>query len=186
LKFIVGPTNWHENWELSNRAAMKAEGLGFWGLSMPDHYLRSGGRNAGTLDSWFALAHLASKTNVIHVGTMVTPIPLRPPPRLAKMVSTVDLISNGRTFLGVGAGCLRIEFEAYSEWNESSIRVSKTEEGLKLILDLWTKEKVEFHGKYYRADGGVLEPKPIQKPHPPILFGGSGSRMLRLAGCRRV
>ena len=182
MKFVLGLTNWPEHWELTNRAAVKAEELGFWGLSMPDHYVRGGGTNAGTLDSWFALAHLASKTKLIHVGTMVTPIPLRPPALLAKMVATVDVISNGRTFLGVGAGWLRREFEAYSEWNESSVRVSKTEEGLKLIRDLWTKEKVDFLGKYYRVGGGVLEPKPIQKPHPPLLFGGSGPRMLRFAG----
>jgi len=98
------------------------------------------------------------------------------------MVSTVDVISMGRTFLGVGAGWSRREFEAYSEWNEPSVRVAKTEEGLRLILDFWTKDKVEFQGKYYHAIGGVLEPKPIQKPHPPLLFGGLSRRMLQLAG----
>jgi len=182
LKFILGLTNWHEYWELTKRAATKAEELGFWGVSMPDHYVRAGRLNAGTLDSWLALTHLASQTRVVHVGTMVTPIPFRPPALLAKMVSTVDVISDGRTFLGVGAGWSRGEFEAYSEWNDSSIRVSKTEEGVRLIRDLWTKEKVEFQGKYYHSKGGVLEPKPIQKPHPPFLFGGSSPRMLRLAG----
>ena len=166
---------------MTNRAAIKADELGFWGVSMPDHYMRRG-TNAGTLDSWFALAHLASKTSLVHVGTMVTPIPLRPPALLAKMVSTVDIISNGRTFLGVGAGWLRSEFEAYGEWNEPSVRVSKTDEGLRLIRDFWTKKEVDFHGKYYHVKGGVLEPKPIQKPHPLLLFGGSGRRMLRLAG----
>lgn len=177
----MGLTNWYEHWELTNRATIKADELGFWGVSMPDHYMRRG-TNLGTLDSWFALAHLASRTSVIHVGTMVTPIPFRPPPLLAKMVSTVDVISNGRTFLGVGAGWLRSEFEAYGEWDEPSVRVSKTEEGLRLILDFWTKREVDFRGKYYHVKGGVLEPKPIQKPHPPLLFGGSGPRMLRLAG----
>ncbi len=149
---------------------------------MPDHYLRAEGRDDATLDSWIGLCHLASRTKVIHVGTLVTPIPFRPPAMLAKIVSTVDVISNGRSFLGVGAGWSRREFEAYSEWNEPGVRVAKTEEGLRLILGLWTEDKVEFQGKYYRAKGGVLEPKPIQKPHPPILFGGSSPRMLRLAG----
>ncbi|HYY92521.1 MAG TPA: LLM class flavin-dependent oxidoreductase [Candidatus Dormibacteraeota bacterium] len=182
MKFVLGLTNWFEHWELTKQATVRAEELGFWGLSMPDHYVRSGGSNAGTLDSWIALAHLASRTKVIRVGTMVTPIPLRPPALLAKMVSTVDVLSNGRTFLGVGAGWLEREFEAYSEWDEPSVRVSKTEEGLRLILDLWTKKEVDFNGKYYHAKGGVLEPKPVQRPHPLLLFGGSGRRMLRLAG----
>src|SRR5260370_35431132 len=101
---------------------------------------------------------------------------------LANIVSTVDVISNGRSFLGVGAGWSRREFEAYSEWNEPGVRVAKTEEGLRLILGLWTEDKEEFQGKYYRAKGGVLEPKPIQKPHPPILFGRSTPRMQRQTG----
>ena len=133
------------------------------------------------MESWFALAHLASMTSQIRVGTMVTPIPLRPPALLAKMVSTVDVLSSGRTFLGVGAGWQKREFEAYSEWDEPSVRISKTEEGLRLILDLWTEKEVDFHGKYYHSKGGVLEPKPVQRPHPLLLFG-SGRRMLRLAG----
>ena len=182
MKFILSLSNWYRNWELVSAAAIRADELGFWGLAMPDHYLRAQGRDDATLDSWIGLCHLASKTSAIHVGTMVTPIPFRPPAILAKMVSTVDVISMGRTFLGVGAGWSRREFEAYSEWNEPSVRVAKTEEGLRLILDFWTKDKVEFQGKYYHAIGGVLEPKPIQKPHPPLLFGGLSRRMLQLAG----
>ncbi len=129
---------------------------------MPDHYLRAEGRDDATLDSWFALAHLASITNKIHVGTMVTPIPFRPPALLAKMVATLDVISNGRTFLGIGAGWSKREFEAYGEWNNSAVRVSKTEEGVKLILSLWTEKRTDFHGKYYHSKEGILEPKPIQ------------------------
>jgi len=182
MKFILSLSNWYRHWELVSAAAIRADELGFWGLAMPDHYLRAQGRDDATLDSWIGLCHLASKTSAIHVGTMVTPIPFRPPAILAKMVSTVDVISMGRTFLGVGAGWSRREFEAYSEWNEPSVRVAKTEEGLRLILDFWTKDKVEFQGKYYHAIGGVLEPKPIQKPHPPLLFGGLSRRMLQLAG----
>lgn len=185
MKYILELSNWYRDWELVKRAAIEADKLGFWGIAMPDHYLRAKGgreRDDATLDSWFALAHLASRTNTIHVGTMVTPIPFRPPAILAKMVATLDVISNGRTFLGVGAGWSKREFEAYSEWNDPVVRVSKTEEGIRLILDLWTGRKTEFHGKYYHSKGGVLEPKPIQKPHPPLLFGGTGPRMLKLAG----
>ena len=182
MKFILSLPNWYKDWELVVSAAIRADELGLWGLAMPDHYLRAQGRDDATLDSWIGLCHLASKTNAIHVGTMVTPIPFRPPAILAKMVSTLDVISKGRTFLGVGAGWSRREFEAYSEWNEPSVRVSKTEEGLGLILDLWTKDKVEFQGKYYHVKGGALEPKPIQKPHPPLMFGGLNRRMLKLAG----
>ncbi len=182
MKYILELSNWYRDWELVQQAATEADRLGFWGIAMADHYLRAEGRDDATLDSWFALADLASRTKTIHVGTLVTPIPFRPPAILAKMVATLDVISNGRTFLGVGAGWSKREFEAYSEWSEPSVRASKTEEGIRLILDLWTEEKTEFQGKYYHSKGGILEPKPVQKPHPPLLFGGTGPRMLKLAG----
>jgi len=116
------------------------------------------------------------------LGTLVTPIPFRPPGMMAKMVATLDVISSGRAILGVGAGWSKTEFDGYSEWNDPEIRVDKTEEGVQLILKLWQEPTVNFEGKFYEAKGAVLEPKPTQKPHPPLLFGGVGKRMLRLAG----
>ncbi len=101
---------------------------------------------------------------------------------LAKMVSTLDQLSGGRTFLGVGEGWSQVEFEGYSQWDPNKVRVEKTEEGLNLILKLWTEPRVSFKGKYYHANGAVLDPKPQQKPHPPLLFGGVGPRMLKMAG----
>ena len=84
--------------------------------------------------------------------------------------------------MGVGAGWSQVEFDGYSEWNEPKVRVDKTKEGLELMIKLWTQKKVTFKGKYYRAKNAVLDPKPIQKPHPQLLFGGQGDRMLQLAG----
>ncbi len=155
---------------------------------MPDHYMwgepfgRGIEQPDSTLDTWVALSYLAAKTNKVKLGTLVTPIPFRHPGILAKMVSTLDLLSSGRTVLGVGAGWSQVEFEGYSEWNDSKTRVDKTEEGVRLILKLWQEKRVDFHGKYYKTNGAILEPKPVQKPHPPLLFGGQGTRMLRLAG----
>ncbi len=182
MKFILGLDNSVEHWELTKTAAIEADSIGFWGLSLPDHYMEAHRMGAGTLESWLALSHLASKTTSVHLGTMVSPIPLRPPALLAKMVATADVISNGRSFLGVGAGWMQAEFDAYSQWDTPRVRVSKTEEGLRLIKELWTRESVDFQGKYFHARGAVLEPKPVQRPNPPLLFGGSSPRMLRLAG----
>src|SRR5437879_9551139 len=100
---------------------------------------------------------------------------------LAKIVSTLDLLSNGRTILGVGAGWSQTEFEGYSEWNSNKIRVDKTREGLDLILKLWTQEKVDFKGKFYHAKGAVLDTKTLQTTHPPLLLAGIGSLTLRTA-----
>jgi len=137
---------------------------------------------SSTLDAWTALTYLACRTQSIHLGTLVTPIPFRPPGLLAKVVSTLDLISSGRSLLGVGAGWSKPEFDGYSEWSSAKMRVDMTDEGVQLILRLWQDNTVNFKGRFYKASGVVLEPKPVQKPHPPLLFGGEGPRMLRMAG----
>jgi alkanesulfonate monooxygenase SsuD/methylene tetrahydromethanopterin reductase-like flavin-dependent oxidoreductase (luciferase family) len=154
-------------------------GTGMRGRMGGDFHLS--GNNA-TLETWVMLTYLAGLTKQIRLGTLVTPIPFRPPGILAKMISTLDILSNGRVVLGVGAGWSQPEFEGYSEWNEPRVRVDKTREGLELMMKLWTQDAVTFEGKYYRANAAVLEPKPVQKPYPPLLFGGRGDRMLRLAG----
>jgi len=184
VKFIVaGGLNMFANWKQIQTAAVEADQLGYWGFVLPDHYMWGSDRGGdSTFETWTALTYLAAKTEKIRLGTLVTPIPFRPPGMLAKTVSTLDLLSNGRTILGVGAGWSQTEFEGYSEWNSNKIRVDKTMEGLDLILKLWTQERVDFKGKFYHAKGAVLDPKPVQKPHPPLLFGGIGPRMLRMAG----
>jgi alkanesulfonate monooxygenase SsuD/methylene tetrahydromethanopterin reductase-like flavin-dependent oxidoreductase (luciferase family) len=185
MKFILaGLGNCYSNWNLIENAIIKANEGGFWAALLPDHYMVSEGEENSTLDTWTIISHLASKTDRIRLGTLVTPIPLRPPGILAKIVSTVDVISGGRAILGVGAGWSQSEFEAFSEWNDAKTRVDKTEEGLTLIIRLWTEKSVNFAGKYYRTRNAVLEPKTIQKPHPPLLIGGmgAGTRMLKVAG----
>jgi len=184
LKFVLTALgNWYEGWNLTQSAVAEADKLTFWGFLMPDHYMWGGEMGSdSTLDSWVALTYLAAKTNQIRLGTLVSPIPFRPPGLLAKVVSTLDVVSGGRAILGVGAGWSQAEFEGFSEWSEPRIRVDKTREGVELILRLWKEKKADFNGKYYRSRKAILEPKPIQKPHPPLLFAGFGPRMLRLAG----
>jgi alkanesulfonate monooxygenase SsuD/methylene tetrahydromethanopterin reductase-like flavin-dependent oxidoreductase (luciferase family) len=187
--FLAGLGNWYNELDIVKEAILEADTVGFDGALIPDHYMwgsREPSRRRPddyvTLDSWVLLTFLAAKTEQIRLGTRVTPIPFRPPGILAKMVSTLDILSNGRIILGVGAGWSKEEFDGYSEWNEPKIRVDKTIEGLELIVKLWTQNEVNFEGKFYRAKAAVLEPKPMQKPYPQLLFGSSGNRMLRLAG----
>jgi alkanesulfonate monooxygenase SsuD/methylene tetrahydromethanopterin reductase-like flavin-dependent oxidoreductase (luciferase family) len=186
MKFLMsGLGNFYRNWQLNEKAVSLADELGFYGAVMPDHYMWDREEMAdkdSTVDAWVAITHLAAKTHRLKLGTIVTPIPFRPPGILAKMVATIDVISSGRTILGVGAGWSRAEFEGYSAWADGKTRVDMTEEGLQLILRLWQDQKVDFYGKFYNAKAAVLDPKPLQKPHPPLLFGGRSPRMLRLAG----
>jgi len=170
-------------------AVTTADRLGFSGALMPDHYMWGprGGMHLRqnpyeTLETWTTFSYLAAKTEQIHLGTLVTPIPFRPPGMLAKMLSTLDVLSNGRVVLGVGAGWSKVEFDGYSKWDGAKTRVDKTQEGLELIIRLWTEDKVNFNGRFYEAKDAVLEPKPVQKPYPKLLFGGTGKRMLRMAG----
>jgi alkanesulfonate monooxygenase SsuD/methylene tetrahydromethanopterin reductase-like flavin-dependent oxidoreductase (luciferase family) len=135
-----------------------------------------------TLETWVTLTYLAGKTGQISLGTLVTPLPFRHPGMLAKMLSTLDVLSGGRVVLGVGAGWSQVEFEGYSEWGGPKYRVDKAIEALDLIRRLWTEDEVTFKGRFYDVKGAVLEPKPVQKPYPRLLFGSSGDRMLRLTG----
>lgn len=183
--FLAGLGNFYRSWKLVQEIVPIGDDLGFDGVVMPDHYMwdrsEMPDRNS-TLDTWTAFSYLAARTHNIKLATLVTPIPFRPPAILAKMVSTLDVISSGRAILGVGAGWSKTEFDGYSEWNDSKTRVDKTEEGVQLIKRLWTEDKVDFQGRFYKAKGAVVDPKPVQKPHPPLLFGGVSPRMLRMAG----
>jgi len=187
--YLSGLGNQYPNLELIKSAIIEADGLGFDGALMPDHYMwgemRGGHRmpNAySTLETWVTLTYLAGKTEEISLGTLVTPLPFRHPGMLAKMLSTLDVLSGGRVVLGVGAGWSQVEFEGYSEWGGPKYRVDKAVEALKLMIRLWTEDEVTFKGRFYEAKGAVLDPKPVQKPYPRLLFGSTGDRMLRLTG----
>jgi alkanesulfonate monooxygenase SsuD/methylene tetrahydromethanopterin reductase-like flavin-dependent oxidoreductase (luciferase family) len=187
--FLSGLGNLYPNLELIESAIIEADGLGFDGALMPDHYMwgemRGGYRMPNgytTLETWVTLTYLAGKTEGISLGTLVTPLPFRHPAMLAKMLSTLDVLSGGRVVLGVGAGWSQVEFEGYSIWGGEKYRVDKTVEALELMTRLWTEGEVTFKGRFYDVKGAVLDPKPVQKPHPRLLFGSTGDRMLRLTG----
>ena len=176
MKFFLGGLgNWYNDYKIIQNMILEADKVGFDGALVPDHYMW-GARNARmdrtdrfkTVDSWIALTYLAGKTDHIKLGTLVTPIPFRPPGMLAKMLATLDNLSDGRVILGVGAGWSKEEFDGYSEWSSDKERVDKTKEGLDLILKLWTEEKVQFNGKFYKSVDAVIDPKPVQKPYPSL------------------
>ena len=165
--------------DLAASIAVAAEDAGFDTLLVWDHYGLPWG--AETVDAWAFLAYVAARTSRIRLGTCVTPIPFRPPAQLAKVVSTVDLLSKGRVVLGVGAGWHKPEFEGFGVWDADGVRVAKTIEGIGLIKRLWTEDRVDFSGEYYSVKGAELAPKPVSRPHIPMWFGVRGPRMLRLA-----
>jgi alkanesulfonate monooxygenase SsuD/methylene tetrahydromethanopterin reductase-like flavin-dependent oxidoreductase (luciferase family) len=167
---------------------IEADKQGLDGVLMPDHYMWGDQISHRmqlpyhTLETWTTLTYLAGRTKKIHLGTLVTPLPFRHPGILAKRLSTLDILSGGRVLLGAGAGWSKVEFDGYSKWLSTKSRVDKTIEALTIIKQLWTEDSVSYESENYTLQEAVLEPKPLQKPYPKILFGSSGKRMLRLTG----
>jgi alkanesulfonate monooxygenase SsuD/methylene tetrahydromethanopterin reductase-like flavin-dependent oxidoreductase (luciferase family) len=159
------------SWEQWVALAHAAEDAGLEGLFRSDHY-RSIGRGdpAGSLDAWATLAGLAAVTKRIRLGTLVSPVTFRRAPVLAKVVTTVDHISNGRVELGLGAGWFESEHQAYGfAFPPQRERLDELDRQLAEIVRQWTE-----------ADD--IWPKPVQKPHPPIIVGGSAKpRTVRAA-----
>ena len=186
--FLTGLGNLYDNMNPILNGVIEADKQGLDGVLMPDHYMwgqeigHSMQRPYHTLETWTTLTYLAGKTENIKLGTLITPLPFRHPGMLAKRLSTLDVLSGGRVVLGAGAGWSRVEFEGYSEWLGTKSRVDKTIEALSIIKRLWTEDSVSHESEYYSIKDAVLEPKPVQKPHPKILFGSSGDRMLKLTG----
>ena len=161
--------------------ATLSEELGYDGYFIPDHYNQP--RTNDCAEPFTTLAYIAAKTNRIKLGTIVNPIPRYFPPQLAKIIAHLDHLSEGRVIPGFGAGWNPDEFYTYAPqqtWESPRVRVERTIEGTRLILKLWTEEKTTFEGKYYSVKDAILEPKPLQKPHPPVWSGSSGEYMLRM------
>jgi F420-dependent oxidoreductase-like protein len=135
------------------------------------------------LDGWTALAAVAQATRRLRLGCLVTGVTYRHPAVLAKMATTVDIISNGRLEFGIGAAWHEYEHRAYGiPFYTMRERQDRLEEAIQIIKALWTAAPATFRGKYYQLDNAPYLPPNVQKPHPPIMVGGSGpKRTLRTA-----
>jgi F420-dependent oxidoreductase-like protein len=134
------------------------------------------------LEGWTTISVLAGITTKIKLGTLVTGIIYRHPSVLAKIAATLDVLSKGRLFMGIGASYFEGESSAYGITSTDSFpsnqeRLLRLEEAIQVIRKMWTEEPTaSFQGKYYQIHNAYCNPKPIQKPSPPILIGGSGER----------
>jgi F420-dependent oxidoreductase-like protein len=128
------------------------------------------------LEGWTMLAALAQATSRLQVGCMVSAIPYRHPAVIANMAATIDIVSNGRFILGLGAGWQELESNAYGlPLGTLKERMDRFEEGVEVVLSLLTRQETTFHGTYYRLENARCEPKGPQVP-PPLVIGGSGKR----------
>ncbi|MBW2386792.1 MAG: TIGR03619 family F420-dependent LLM class oxidoreductase [Deltaproteobacteria bacterium] len=160
---------------------VEAERLGFESVWMPEHLVlpvdMSGSpfagaehpplpANSNVLDCFTYLSYLAARTSRVRLGTHVYLLGLRHPFVAARAVQTLDLVSGGRTEIGIGAGWLQTEWTASGF--DPGTRGRRLDEALSVCKRLWTEEVVEHHGEFYDFDPVMFEPKPVQKPHPPI------------------
>lgn len=154
-----------------------------------DHLMPIGGDPDGPAhEGWTLLSALAAHTRRLRLGVMVTSNRFRPPAMLAKIATTVDIVSGGRLDFGIGVGSrpghplARREYEAHGlPFHDSAHAVESLAEACTVIRRLWTEEKpFDFHGTHHRLTGAFGNPKPVQRPHPPILIGGRSSATLRV------
>ncbi len=168
-----------EHFSLIRDLVLECERLGYNSVWLDDHLMFN---DWPILECWTTLSALSSLTSRIRLGTMVSCNGHRNPALLAKMAATLDVLSNGRLELGIGAGTQETEHTAYGfGFPPSNVRIERLSEALEVIRHLWTQEKANYQGKHYKLKDAVCYPKPMQKPYPPITVGGSSELIMRKA-----
>jgi F420-dependent oxidoreductase-like protein len=195
MKFGIHHSSWLDNldpaeaFEAAKAKAQWAEEHGFVWFSVMDHMIQIpnvGAPEEPVLEGWAVLAALAAVTRRIRLATLVTAVSYRNPAHLAKIAASVDLISRGRLTLGIGAGFFEDEYRQYG-WEfppRPATRIRQMEEAVELIVKLWTGARTTFHGRYFHVEEAILEPKPAQRPRPPVMIAGGGEQMTLRAVAR--
>jgi probable F420-dependent oxidoreductase len=156
--------------------ARKAEGLGFSTLFVPDHFIDH------QLAPVVALAHAAAVTDSLRIGPLVLGNDYKHPVVLAREAGTLDLLSNGRLELGIGAGWMTADYEKTGmSLDRPGVRIARLAESIEILKGLFADGPFTFSGEYYRVTELDGQPKPVQRPHPPFIVGGGGPKILALA-----
>ncbi|HEX8221855.1 MAG TPA: LLM class F420-dependent oxidoreductase [Chloroflexia bacterium] len=190
---VLVPQGWHrdledvegpvEQFEAMVRVGKEAERLGYDSIWLYDHFHTvPTGELETNFECWIATAALARETSRVRIGQMVSCNSYRNPALLAKMASTVDVLSHGRLDFGIGAGWYEEEYLAYGyPYPDGPERLRMLGEALQIFHAMWTEPYATFEGKYYQINGAINEPKGVQQPHIPIWIGGGGEKVtLRL------
>lgn len=178
------------------KVTLETERLGFDSVWLEDHLVVTPGSQymkrhkviplsvmaPSLLECWTTLSWLAGQTRRIRLGTLVTCNLFRNPSLLAKMACTLDVLSNGRLELGLGAGYWKPEFEMYGiPLPSHRERMERLTEGVRIVKKMCSDETADFAGKYYTVKAALNNPKPVQKPYPPITIGGSSAPVMKVA-----
>ena len=186
---VITPQGWRldlvkienpiDKYEHMTRFAQELERLKYDSVWLYDHFHTVPTQELETnFECWISTAALARDTSTIRVGQMVTCNNYRNPALLAKMASTVDVLSHGRLDFGIGAGWYEEEYKAFGyDFPDGPERLSMLDEALQIIHAMWRDPYATFEGKYYQVRGAINEPKGVQQPHIPLWVGGSGERV---------
>ncbi len=167
----------------AQKLAQQAESLGFYSVSHNDHfYSPLGTPESPQLECFTVLTAVGAVTNTIRLAPAVVAASFRTPPLLAKIATSVDIASGGRLICGLGAGWQDKEYEAHGyPFPPLKQRLEELDETIRILKAMWTEDVPSFEGKYFSVHHAYNNPRAIQKPHPPIMLGGSGTGLLKLA-----
>lgn len=176
---LVGIADPVEAYETMTRVAQEAETLGFDSIWLFDHFHTvPTPTQEPTFECWTSTAALARDTKRVRIGQMVSCNSYRNPALLAKMASTVDVLSHGRLDFGIGAGWYEHEYNAYGyPFPDGPTRLRQLRDAVRIIKSMWTDEEAVFEGKFHQVRGAINQPKGAQKPHIPLLIGGGGEKV---------
>lgn len=168
-----------EQYEAMTRVGLAAEAAGYDSIWVFDHFHTVPTPEIETtFEAWTITAGLARDTKTVRIGQMVTCNGYRNPALLAKIASTVDVMSHGRAICGLGAGWYEHEWRAYGYgFPDIPNRMKAFREAVEIVTRMWTDEKASFKGQYYTIDGAINEPKGVQQPHMPLWLGGGGEKV---------
>ena len=166
-------------WAKAKEVALAIEGAGYDSVWVYDHFHNvPKPANEAVFECWTTMAALAEATSRVRLGQMVGCAPYRQPALLAKITSSLDVISGGRLEWGIGAGWYRNEFAGYGyEFPEPKDRIGMMRECVEIVTSMWTRPETTYAGRYYRLDRAQCDPKPVQQPRPPVWIGGGGEQL---------
>ncbi|MFW9867866.1 MAG: LLM class flavin-dependent oxidoreductase [Candidatus Thorarchaeota archaeon] len=168
---------YRSDYDSIKKIALESERLGYDSLWAMDHLMWGINESGSVFEAWTLLSALAVETKTIKLGPLVGCNSFRNPSLTAKIGATIDVISKGRLIFAYGAGWKEPEYRAYGfRFEDPATRLKQMKEGITLIKKLWTEEITNFHGDFYQVKNAICNPKPVQKPHPPIMIGGGGEK----------
>ena len=168
-----------EQWPTILSVAKTIEAAGYESVWVYDHFHTVPvPTQEVTYDAWTLMAALAVATDTVRLGQMCTCNAYRPPAHLAKIAASIDAISGGRLEMGIGAGWYDHEYNAYGyAFPKPSVRIGELGESVEIMKRMWTESEASFEGEYYRLDGAICQPKPVQQPHIPFWIAGGGEKL---------